>query len=176
VGVPADRASGIDEEFSLFVAERWTSLVRAGRLIGCSASEAEDLAQTALVKCYVSWSRVQAADDRDAYVYRVLVNAHRSAMRRMSSRETPADVSRARRDEATADSAELSTSVERALARLAPQAREVVVLRYYVDLSERQTADALGIPAGTVKSRLARALAQLSEDPSLADLPGWSTR
>jgi RNA polymerase sigma-70 factor (sigma-E family) len=175
VGVPADRVSDVDEEFSLFVAERWPTLIRAARLIGCSPSEAEDVVQSALVKCYVSWSRVRRADDRDAYAYRVLLNTHRSARRRMSSRETPADLTQAVHD-APADAAELSTSVERALARLTPQARQVVVLRYYVDLSERQTADALGIPAGTVKSRLARALAQLSEDPSLADLPGWSPR
>jgi RNA polymerase sigma-70 factor (sigma-E family) len=166
----------VDEEFSLFVAERWSTLIRAARLIGCSPSEAEDLVQSALVKCFVSWSRVRRADDRDAYVYRVLLNTHRSARRGMSSRERPADLSQVVHRDAPADAAEVSTSVERALARLTPQARQVVVLRYYVDLSERQTADALGIPAGTVKSRLARALAQLSEDPSLADLPGWSSR
>jgi RNA polymerase sigma-70 factor (sigma-E family) len=175
VGVPADRVSETDEEFSVFVAERWPTLIRAARLIGCSPSEAEDLVQSALVKCYVSWSKVRRADDRDAYVYRILLNTHRSALRRMSSRETPVDLAHAVHRDAAED-AELSTSVERALARLSAQARQVVVLRYYVDLSERQTAEVLGIPAGTVKSRLARALIQLSEDPSLADLPGWSPR
>jgi RNA polymerase sigma-70 factor (sigma-E family) len=176
VDVPADRVTETDEDFSLFVAERWSTLIRAARLIGCSPSEAEDLVQSALVKCFVSWSRVRRADDRDAYVYRILLNTHRSALRRMSSRETPTDLSHAAHSTAAADAAELSTSVEGALDRLTAQARQVVVLRYYADLSERQTADALGIPAGTVKSRLARALAQLSADPSLADLPGWSPR
>jgi RNA polymerase sigma-70 factor (sigma-E family) len=174
--VPADGASDPDEEFSLFVAERWPTLIRAARLIGCSAAEAEDLVQSTLVKCYVSWSRVRRADDRDAYVYRVLLNTHRSLMRRMSSRETPAELTHIAGEDSGVDAAELTTAVEQALARLTPQARHVVVLRYYVDLSERQAAEALGVPAGTVKSRLARALAQLSEDPSLAGLPGWSPR
>jgi RNA polymerase sigma-70 factor (sigma-E family) len=174
--VPADRASDPDEEFSLFVAERWPTLIRAARLIGCPAADAEDLVQSTLVKCYRSWSRVRRADDRDAYVYRVLLNTHRSLMRRKSSRETPAELTHVSRENPGVDVAELSTVVERALARLTPQARQVVVLRYYVDLSDRQAAEALGVPAGAVKSRLARALAQLSDDPSLAGLPGWSPR
>jgi RNA polymerase sigma-70 factor (sigma-E family) len=176
VSVPAERVSDHDEEFSVFVAERWPTLVRVARLIGCSPSEAEDLVQAALVKCYVAWSRVRRADDRDAYVYRVLLNTHRSALRRMSSRETPADLGAHSHAGSEVEAAELTTSVEAALARLSAQARDVVVLRYYVDLSERQTAEILGIPAGTVKSRLSRALAQLSEDPSLVGLPGWSQR
>ncbi len=58
------------------------------------------------------------------------------------------------------------------LARLGPESRAVVVLRYYADLTERQTADVLGIALGTVKSRMSRALAQLATDPHLSDLPG----
>jgi DNA-directed RNA polymerase specialized sigma24 family protein len=88
----ADRALDRDEEFTRFVADRWATVVRAARLLGCSATEAEDVVQTALVKCYVAWPRVRRADDPDAYVYRILVNTHRSALRRMSSREAPADL------------------------------------------------------------------------------------
>jgi RNA polymerase sigma-70 factor (sigma-E family) len=174
--MPPNRPTDRDEEFSLFVAERWAMLIRFARLIGCSPSEAEDLAQSALVKCYVAWPRVRRADDRDAYVCRVLLNTHRSAHRRMASRETPANLSQRAEPAPEADAAELTTSIEAALNRLSAQARHVVVLRYYVDLSERQTAEILGIPAGTVKSRLSRALAQLSEDPGLVGLPGWSPR
>jgi len=50
------------------------------------------------------------------------------------------------------------------------------VLRYFADLSERQTAEVLGVPTGTVKSRLSRAIAAMADDPDLADVPGWSIR
>lgn len=60
--------------------------------------------------------------------------------------------------------------------RLSKQQRRVVVLRYFADLSERQTAEVLGVPTGTVKSRLSRAIAAMADDPDLADVPGWSIR
>jgi RNA polymerase sigma-70 factor (sigma-E family) len=156
-------------EFSAYVLARWPALLRAARLLGCPAHAVEDLVQSALVKCYVAWPRVTAADDRDAYVYRVLVNAYRSERRRPSSRETPTDPPR---DEQTTefDTSGVATSVEKALASLTPESRQIVVLRYFADLTEQQTADALGIPIGTVKSRASRARALLSEDPNLADL------
>ncbi len=53
--------------------------------MGCDANEAEDWAQTTLVTCYVSWSKVSKTDDQDAYVYRILANTLRSARQRRSS-------------------------------------------------------------------------------------------
>jgi DNA-directed RNA polymerase specialized sigma24 family protein len=73
---------GVEDEFSEYVAARWPRLVRSAVLLGCSAAEAEDVVQTALTRCLVSWSRVQRADDRDAYVHRVLINTFTSARRR----------------------------------------------------------------------------------------------
>jgi RNA polymerase sigma factor (sigma-70 family) len=70
------------------------------------------------------------------------------------------------------DHADLTESMRSALARLTFDSRAVVVLRFYADLSERETADVLGIPVGTVKSRLSRAIVQLAADPHLSDLPG----
>jgi len=61
-------------------------------------------------------------------------------------------------------------AVQRAMSRLSKVNREVVVLRYFVQLTEAQTAAALGIPAGTVKSRLSRALATLAADRHLQDI------
>jgi len=110
-------------------------------------------------------------------VYRVLVNTHTSNRWRFWGRERPSDdvpVAAAVSD-ATALS-ELTDSVQRALAGLNRQTCAVVVLRYFADLTEQQTADALGVPAGTVKSRLSRALDHLAEDPNLCDLPGGSPR
>jgi RNA polymerase sigma factor (sigma-70 family) len=69
-----------------------------------------------------------------------------------------------------AERAVIGASVLSALARLSQEHREVLVLRFFADLSERQTSEALGIPAGTVKSRVSRALAQFAADPAVAGL------
>ena len=122
----------------------------------------EDLAQTALVRCYVAWSKVQGADDRDAYAYRILLNCHRDSRRRHWWGERPtASLPEAVSPDPTVAAA-VSVDVERALGRLSTPAREVVVLRYFAHLSEAETATVLGVPAGTVKSRLNRALAALA--------------
>ncbi len=160
-----------DDDFAEFAAARYRTLVRAAVLLGCSHEAAEDAVQDTLVRCFVSWSRVQAADDREAYVYRMLVNGLRRAARRHWNRETPrAEVPESGSTADPAGEVALRESVVAALGRLAHERRDVVVLRYYADLSERQVAQALGIPAGTVKSRAARALAELAADRSLDGL------
>jgi RNA polymerase sigma-70 factor (sigma-E family) len=161
-----------DEEFTGYVTARWAGLVRAAILLGCSRADAEDLVQTTLVRCFVSWPKVSAADDRDAYVYRMLLNArHTSRRRRWWAEQPAAEIDDHGVTSDAADQVAVEDGVRRALAALEPDSRAVVVLRYYADLSERQTADVLGIPAGTVKSRLSRALDRLALDPNLADLP-----
>lgn len=161
-----------NDEFSEFVAARWSRLVRAAVLLGCSPSEAEDVVQTALVRCLVHWRKVQRADDRDAYVHRVLVNTFTSSRRRRWSGERAvAHIPERPSPDLTAvvDTADV---VLRSLDRLNRDQRTVVVLRYYAHLSEQQTAAALGVAAGTVKSRLSRGLKVLAEDPHLAELRG----
>ena len=166
-----------DEEYSAYVSARWTTLLRSAIFLGCPVSEAEDLVQATLVKCYVAWNKVRKAHDKDAYVYRVLVNTHTSNRRRFWGRERPsADLPVAAVVGDATASSDLSDSVQRALAGLNRQSRAVVVLRFFADLTEQQTADALGIQTGTVKSRLSRALDHLAEDPNLCDLPGGSPR
>lgn len=161
-----------DEDYSAYVSARWAALVRAAVLLGCSPADAEDIVQTTLVRCYVSWGKVSGAADRDAYVYRMLVNAQTTSRRRRWWSERPTAELPQRVDAADDfDQADLTDGVRHALARLSADARAVVVLRFYADLTERQTADVLDIPAGTVKSRLSRALAQLATDPHLSDVP-----
>lgn len=155
---------------------RWPSLVRSAVLLGCAPHEAEDLVQTALASCFMSWSKVAQADDRDAYVYRVLVNAHADSRRRHWWKERPAAEPPEREDTHDANGpVDNSDAVERAPGGLSRPNRAVVVLPFYAGLSEHQTATALGIPAGTVKSRLSRALKQLSTSEHLADLPDGSS-
>ncbi|MDP2773017.1 MAG: SigE family RNA polymerase sigma factor [Nocardioides sp.] len=158
-----------DEDFSEFAGARWLTLVRAAMALGCTASEAEDLAQTTLLRAYVSWTKVAKADHRDAYVSRMLLNAHRDTHRRRWRRETTVarmPDSPAHDTTAASDSAD---ALRRAVAQLSQGQREVVALRYYVRLTEPEIATVLGIAPGTVKSRLSRALANLSHSPDLAE-------
>jgi RNA polymerase sigma-70 factor (sigma-E family) len=151
-------------DFSEYVAARRAQLVRAVVLLGCPVADAEDIVQTALLKCHRSWRRVQGADQPEAYVYRVLVNTFRDARSRRWTGEVPTD-------ELPEDVHEVDQltglDVRRALASMSHDHREVLVLRYFADLTEAESARALGVPVGTVKSRAARALAALSAHPAL---------
>lgn len=155
------------DEFGEYVAARWTRLVRAAVLLGCTPHEAEDVVQSALTRCLVKWPKVSGADDRDAYVHRIVVNTFIDHRRRMWHRELPT--------EQLPDRAEIDGSlaiidqigVDRALAGLVDDQRIAVVLRYYLDLSEAQMAAVLGVAPGTVKSRISRALTALGADPNL---------
>ncbi len=163
-----------NEDFSEYVASRWVGLVRSAVLLGCSPAKAEDMVQTALMRCLVSWSKVERADDRDAYVHRVLINTFTSSRRRRWTGERTVE----RLPELTSldetGAVDDADAVLRSLARLNFDQRTVVVLRYYAHLTELQSAEVLGIAPGTVKSRLSRALALLADDPQLADLRGTS--
>ena len=158
-----------DEDFTAFAGARWGALVRSGIVLGCTPEEAHDLAQATLLRCYTAWRRVVGADDRDAYVYRILLNCHRDSRRRRWWGERPTG---SLPDQGTPDHAaqvEVADAVRRALADLSPAHREVVVLRYYAGLSEQRTAEVLGVAPGTVKSRLSRALARLAASAHLSD-------
>jgi RNA polymerase sigma-70 factor (sigma-E family) len=155
---------GRNMDFSEYVAARRASLVRAVVLMGCPVNDAEDIVQTALIRCHRSWRRVQRADEPDAYVYRVLVNVFRDARARRWNGEVPTEeVPDVERE----DDALTGIEVRRALTSLSQEHRDVLILRYFADLSEVHTARALGVPLGTVKSRAARAMAALSVHPSL---------
>ena len=162
--------------FAAFAGGRWLTLARSAVLLGASHHEAEDLAQTVLMKCYVSWSRVSAATHPDAYVMKILLNEFRSSRRRRWWQERPT----AALPEVTAPDAthgiDGADAVARALDGLGKAHREVVVLRYYAHLTDRQIADVLGVAEGTVKSRLSRAHRQLASDEHLTALNDGTTR
>lgn len=165
-----------ERAFAEFASARWLTLARSAVLLGASHHEAEDLAQTVLMKCYLAWSRVSGAAQPDAYVFKMLLNEFRSSRRRRWWQERPtADLP----DERVADGTVLSDSsdaVARALAGLGKGQREVVVLRYYADFTDRQIADLLGVAEGTVKSRLSRAHRQLAVDEHLTSVQDGTTR
>lgn len=156
-----------DAAFSEYAAARWRLLVRAGVLLGCSAAEAEDLAQQTLLRCYVKWTHVERADNRDAYVARVQLNLLRQSRRRRWTGERPAgELAEEVGTDATGQ-VDDADALMRALAGLSAGQRQAVVLRYYLQLTEQQIAELAGVAPGTVKSRLSRGLDALAASPGL---------
>ncbi|WP_414690610.1 SigE family RNA polymerase sigma factor [Nocardioides sp.] len=140
--------------------------------LGCNREEAQDLAQSTLLRCFVAWRKVERADSPEGYLYRTLLNCYRDSHRRRWWGEQPTQILPETAVPADAvDQLATIDAVHRALDELSQANRQVVVLRYFVELSEHDTAQALGIPAGTVKSRLSRALDQLASSPHLAEGP-----
>lgn len=162
-----------EAEFRVFMAARWPALVRTAYLLTGDRHHAEDLAQTALEKAAVHWDRVCAVDEPDAYVRRILVNAHLSWFRRRRVAEVSSpDVPEPRAREVEADAATRvaqRAEILAALASLPRRQRAVVVLRYWEDMTEAQTAALLGCSVGTVRSQAHRALQKLRVSPLLAE-------
>jgi RNA polymerase sigma-70 factor (sigma-E family) len=152
----------VDPGFVEFVAARSGALFRTAVLIVGDRHAAEDLVQSALERAYRHWDRVAGMDAPEAYVRRILANLAADHHRLQSRGPLPL----LEHDSATRDASQdvdEHDAVMRVLDQLPPRMRAVLVLRYYDDLSEAQTAEALGIAVGTVKSQAARALAKLRE-------------
>jgi RNA polymerase sigma-70 factor (ECF subfamily) len=133
----------------------------AWQLLG-DAADAEDACQEALLAAWSAWPRLRDPDRFDAWFDRILVNACMDHLRRRARRPQsmlPDDPEIADRD-ALAGSADRD-DIGRALGRLSPEHRAAVVLRYWADLSTDAIAERLGVPAGTVRSRLHYALGAL---------------
>ena len=144
--------------FRAFVEANGATLLHAARLLTGDHHRGEDLVQQALTKVYLKWDRI---DTPLAYARRALVTGHIDATRRRWWGERPTEIVPELPDhDDTADSDERD-QLRRMLTELDPRERAVVVLRYYCDQSERDTAATLGMPLGTVKSTCARALARL---------------
>jgi RNA polymerase sigma-70 factor (sigma-E family) len=130
---------------------------------------AEDLVQTALGKTWPRWSQIAESGEGsyDAYVRRVMMTTYIAWWRRRWNAELPTAELPERPGEAVQDAVEQRRDLLVALSGLPRSQRAVVVLRYFEDLTEAQTAEALGCSVGTVKSHSARALAALRGSPAL---------
>jgi len=159
-----------EEDFSEYVAARWSRLVRSAILLGCSIAEAEDLVQSALERCLTHWRKVEKAHDRDAYVHKILLNTFTGSRRRKWTTEVAMADTPDQPSPDQTSAVDRTDALERGLSRLPHDQRVAVVLRYYSHLTEQQMAGVLNVPAGTIKSRLSRALATLASDPSLEEL------
>ena len=169
-----DRAA--EAEFSEFMYSRWLQLVRLGFVLTGDAGLAEDLAQTALARVYAAWPRICRSGDPDAYVRRVMVNANRSRFRkrRIAEQLTSAVPEPPPPDGTwTADDRVVLLA---ALMGLPPRQRSVVMLRFWLDMTETQVAEELGCSVGTVKSQASRALATLRASSGLVAEVGREQR
>lgn len=164
-GRRSDEIDEIDEQavlspvdFEAFCAREHAKLARALALALGDRELGRDAAAEALTRAWSRWGSVSQMGNPAGWVYRVGLNWGRSRLRRL------------RRERATAFPPETGASiadyddrVAAALAALSTEHRAVVVARFYLDWSAADTADALGIPPGTAKSRLSRALSQLED-------------
>ncbi|MCY1652619.1 SigE family RNA polymerase sigma factor [Streptomyces sp. NPDC049952] len=157
--------------FSSYVRARGPVLLRTARSLTANPSDAEDLLQTALTKTYVAWERIEDHRALDGYVRRALVNTRTSQWRKRKVDEFACEELPERETAPAPDPAEqqsLHDAMWRAVLKLPDRQRAMVVLRYYEDLSEVQTAEVMGVSVGTVKSAVSRALGKLREDPELS--------
>lgn len=158
------------QDFDAFVASRSTRLLRTAFLLTRDRGLAEDLVQTALAKAWFAWGRIEGTPE--AYVRRIMVNTYSSWWRRKWNGEEATELLPERGGvDGGSGRVDDRTDLWQALGRLPKRQRAVVVLRFYEDLSEAETADLLGCTVGTVKSQASRALAKLRLDPMLSDGP-----
>jgi RNA polymerase sigma-70 factor (sigma-E family) len=150
------------------VRARHADLRRLAFLLCGDWQTADDLVQTALIRCERRWTLIQSADAH-GYVRQAVVNAANSwrVRRRVTHPLNELDATPGK-----ADSADERLSVLAALARLPAGQRQVLVLRYWEGLPEAEIARLLGTSPGTVKSRAARAIAALRES-DLRELVGY---
>jgi RNA polymerase sigma-70 factor (sigma-E family) len=148
-----------DSQFPEFFTSQYGPLRRLGFLLTGDWSEGEELAQDALVRVWWRWALVRRQQHPEAYARKVLVNRHRSLLRRL--RLDARHVSQARIETAAPSQREDLLVVWAAIRRLPARQRAVVVLRYHEDLPELEVARLLRMPVGTVKSTANRALARL---------------
>ena len=147
------------EEFVEFVEAVYPQLRRTAFLLCGDWHTAEDLAQTALEKVFVSWHRIRQQDAVHAYTHRTLVNSYLAHKRLKRSGELLTGWLPERATEAPAT--ETRIMALDALATLPPRTRAVAVLRYWADLSIDQVADVLGCSPGNVKRLSANAMDRL---------------
>jgi RNA polymerase sigma-70 factor (sigma-E family) len=163
------------EDFTDWLLAQRTALLRSATLLTGDPGLAEDLVQEAAVKVAARWERLRD-EHPTAYARRIVFRDHASWWRRR--RELPAgapgEVARDRAAPPARDT-EGRHVVLAALATLPRGQRAVVVLRYFDDLTERQTAEVLGVSVGTVKSQAHTALGRLRDHPDLRGLVGKET-
>jgi RNA polymerase sigma-70 factor (sigma-E family) len=165
--VESDREA--EESFTRWAGDRQLALLRTAVLLTGDHHRSEDLVQDALTKVAARWHRL-CDGNPDAYARRVIVRTNISWWRR-SRREVVTDPPERSSSRGLEPGVDRRLALDRALDQLTPKQRAAVVLRYYDDLSERDTAEVLGVSVGTVKSQTHAALRRMREAaPELVEL------
>jgi RNA polymerase sigma-70 factor (sigma-E family) len=148
----------VDEAFEAFARARLGQLLAFGYRLTGDEHAAQDLVQEALSRTGVRWRSVRRADRPEVYVQTVMSRLHVDNWRKSRLEDLGAEPSVPGRPGADSDTV---VDMGRALRMLAPRQRAVLVLRFYADYTEAQTAEALGCAPGTVKSQTSDALRRL---------------
>ncbi|MFB6555422.1 SigE family RNA polymerase sigma factor [Streptomyces sp. NPDC056405] len=149
-------------EFHAFFERHYAELSRLAHLLTGEPDAADDLASDALLALWHRWDRVRAADHPAAYARGVVANLARTRVRAAVRERRRVALFWSQREERTEDPDVAGVvDVQGALRRLPFRKRACVVLRHAFDLSERDTALALGVSVGTVKSQTSKGMAEL---------------
>ncbi|GAA0531440.1 SigE family RNA polymerase sigma factor [Paractinoplanes ferrugineus] len=149
-----------EREYVEYVSGRLPRLHRLAYILCSDQHQADDIVQATLTSLYVDWKKASAADSIDAYVHRMLVRRYLDEKRRRWSRVLLGNFVPDRAAPAP-HAVEERDALVTAMRALPKGQRAVLVLRYFVDLSVEETADALGCSTGNVKSQSSRGLASL---------------
>jgi RNA polymerase sigma-70 factor (sigma-E family) len=158
------RQPRVVDEFDNFVRARTGALLHAAYLLTGDQHLAEDLVQAALARAHRAWGRLRETGNAEAYTRKIMYNLQVTWWRRRRVAESLPGEPVEPRHEPGYDQAEaLATRValRQALLRLTPKQRAVLVLRFFEDRTETETAEILDVNLGTVKSQTAKALARL---------------
>ncbi|MFF4507825.1 SigE family RNA polymerase sigma factor [Streptomyces sp. NPDC001401] len=156
-------------DFEEYVRTRHDALLRSARRLVGDPLDAQDLLQTALLRMYRRWDGIADRQLADAYLRRVMINTRTEWWRARKLPEFPsAQLPDTCVDDSTEQHADRMVLMD-IIKKLAPQQRAVVVLRHWEQMSTLETAAALGMAPGTVKSTLHRALAQLRQELQYRD-------
>lgn len=160
-----------DEGFREFVSARSTALQRTAWLLTGDWALAQDLVQAALARTWQRWDRVRRRDAPELYVRQVMLSIYATWWRRKWRGEVPTgELPERPHGNDAYTGVELRVAITAALGKLSRRQRAVLVLRYFDDLTESQTAAVLGCTVGTVKSHSAKALSRLRDAPQLKTL------
>jgi len=155
-------------KFLVFVESRLLEHYRLAAVILGNTVEAEDAVHDAIERAWRGWPTLHDVERFDAWVSRIVVNECRDRMRRRQRRPAVTDISGSIGESLVAPD-QLGASADRdeigrAFAALNPDQQIAVALRYYADLTVEQIAERVGVPAGTIKSRLHHGLALMNSE------------
>src|SRR3954454_2913377 len=149
--------------FDGWVAARGPALLKLAYTLTGNAADAEDVVQEALARALPRWERISRVDNLDAYVRRMVVNAHTSWWRRFRRREAPVEQVRDSAVTPAGLPSDERASLWQACERLPEAQRTAIVLRYYEQLDYAEIAELTGVREGSVRSRVSRGVAVLRD-------------